>query len=390
MASAPGASATTATMALSSPSSHHDEGKSRRASGTTSTGNTPSKGSGASTAAGRSVSRTIAILTGTACHSHRLAIQSRITAAGFDILAERLEQWSSPDDDDFLSAFLGANDEHCGTWITRLTSGPIYVMVLERHRAPERWADMCGPDLGDTDNDQEVYDEDGMPVVPSGLRSQYGAAAVYAAPARLAGRQIAICFPEFASPEDAAELRRADEEATHTTHAVVGTDGGFLVREDDDIVYDEKGDAFDAHSGEPLELQHEVVLSKDSSFAESTSAQEGGGKAEAEDAQVSALTQGAPATGTGDQAGPRVFRVCPMPNSLRQPASQPRLSRAAALRMGVKLPEPPKRPASSAASSRSNDTASIGISGMPKAPMALPKVCICCHGPPQSARSRLS
>ncbi|PWN36111.1 uncharacterized protein FA14DRAFT_160979 [Meira miltonrushii] len=283
----------------------------------------------------RTATRTLAILTHSACSEHRSAIQAEITSKGFAILSERKEQWSSQDDVDFLHEFLRdplasptSNDTQNRTWMKALTDHPIYVMVLERNRAAELWQEMCG-----TSKDN------------SGLRSQYGEDAVYAPSARLASRQIAICFPELATSEALAALQLDIEDPPNTIMAT-DSNGAFLVREDDDIVYDEKGQAFDAHNGEPLELQEELVISKEA----------------------------LPSTSSDDHTRPlepqRVFKARPLPASHKQATSQPRLSRAAALRMGVALPEAPKKAVSNVSS---GDMSNRGISGLPKANVAIPK-----------------
>lgn len=283
----------------------------------------------------RSATRTLAILTHSACSDHRSAIQAEITSKGFDILSERMEQWSSQNDGDFLHEFLrdplaspNSNDSQNKTWMNALTDHPIYVMVLERNRAAELWQEMCGASKDNT-----------------GFRAQYGEDAVYAPSARLASRQIAICFPDLATAEALAALQLDVEDAPNTIMAT-DSNGAFLVREDDDIVYDEKGQAFDAHNGEPLELQEELVISKEALASTSS-----------DDHPRSLEPQ-------------RVFKARPLPASHKQATSQPRLSRAAALRMGVALPEAPKKAVSSVSS---GDTSNRGISGLPKANVAIPK-----------------
>lgn len=283
--------------------------------------------------------RTIAILAGVACKTHRLAIQTRITQNGFAILSERLEEWSLDSDEDFLSEFLREEEQRVA-WMHRLTGAPIYVMVLERHRAVEMWQEMCGADL---DEDEEGgVDDDGLPIQRTGLRARYGAGALYASSVKGAPRQIAICFPDLASLQ-AMEALHAEENVPNR-YAAVGSDGGFLVREDEDIVYDEEGKAFDAHNGEPLELQQELVASVQSSSS---------------------------------PAVPRVFKARPMPSSTQKASIKPRLSKAAALRMGVALPEPPKR----TLSNTSSNDAALGISGLPRVGVTLPKVSRCMSVP---------
>lgn len=293
----------------------------------------------------RSASRTIAILAKSACSSHRTAIQARITSDGFAILSERLEQWSRKDDADFVDDFLHDDTlseqdavRERSKWTDRLTEAPIFVMVLERHRAAEMWRQMCGPDQEEEEYGQGSNGETGLQKTKTGLRAEYGADALYASPPSAADRQIAICFPELATTQALSALQ-IEAQDTPKTVTAVDSNGAFLVREDDDIVYDDQGRAFDSHSGEPLELQQELVVAKDADTSKVIPAD-----------------------------GQRVFKARPLPASHKQTATQPRLSRAAALRMGIALPEPPKR----AASSISSD-GNLGISGMPKADIVIPK-----------------
>lgn len=347
----------------------------------------------------RKPTRTIAILARSASKTHRLAIQTKISSNGFSILSERLEEWTL-DDQDFLHEFLrdeAADDGDVDAdreeseaamarWIRRLTVGPIYVMVLERYRAAELWRDMMGPDLDEEDDDSSVLsvgkangqtmasqgsalDSDGLPIPRTGLRAQYGAGALYGSPPWTAERQLAICFPELASPEalDALhaeasmlvvedEPRMADRPGSV---AGVGRDGSFVVREDDDIVYDEAGQAFDAHNGEPLELQSEILMDRS---RESINA-----SPETKRQQQKLLA----ALGQGSE-GKKIFRARPLPASTMKASTQPRLSRAAALRMGIPLPEVPKRTASVDAASQES-ASHLGISGLPRAEVKLPR-----------------
>jgi nucleoside diphosphate kinase len=279
------------------------------------------------------LTRTIAILAGVACNTHRLAIQNRITQHGFSIISERLEEWSLETDQDFLMEFL-RDEEKQTVWMHRLTGAPIYVMILERNRAVEMWMSLCGPDL---DGAEEILDEDGLPITKCGLRAAYGAESLYGSHSTGAPRQIAICFPEFASVRAMEDLQAESE--TPNTYAAIDAKGGFMVREDNDIYYNEEGKAFDAHNGQLLDLQPD---------------------------SANDLRSPTP-NRSGDSKG---FKARPLPVN-RKPAIQPRLSKAAALRMGVALPAPPKRAIST--SSGSND-ASLGISGLPRSSIATPKV----------------
>lgn len=287
---------------------------------------------------GNEVSRTVAILTRSACKTHRLTIQSRIASSGFSILEERLEQWSIEEDIDFLRAFLqpaGEVDEDgFENWIAKLTGEPIFVMLLQRHRAVELWQEFCRLGL---DTAEQSIDGNGSSLSTSGLRAEYGSDTLFGSTPESVQRQIALCFPEHSSAEALQEVR--GDHAAETVTAI-SSHGAFVVRENDDIAYDKHGKAFDKHSGEPLEVQHELMEGKKSFQA------------------------------TPSMHDTSPFKARPLPPSTKVPATQPRLSKAAALRMGIKLPDPPKRSATSVSSNDEN----VGISGISKAPVATPKV----------------
>lgn len=110
----------------------------------------------------------------------------------------------------------------------------------------------------------------------------------------------------------------------------------------DDIAYDENGRAYLAATGEPLELQEIARVDTPD---------------EADDEEDIPSVQA------------RTFRAKAVPASLHEPSIQPRLSRAAMLRMGIPLP--PKQERSHSVTSSASDK-SIGISGLPKAPVPTP------------------
>lgn len=283
-------------------------------------------------------SRTIAILAGVACNTHRLAIQAHITQDGFTILSERVEQWSIETDQDFLTEFL-RDEEKMDLWMQRLTGAQIYVMVLEGQDAENGWLELCGPDLDDEEEEKEPrLNEDGLHILKTGLRARYGAATLYGSSVEGAPRQIAICFPDLAS-FDALDALHTEGEKGPNTIAAVGPDGKFLVRDELDIAYDDRGRAFDVHTGDAIDLQSEARNALNSVAPKKS--MEGG------------------------------FKARPSPSSTKKPIIQPRLSKAAALRMGVALPDASKREATK---TTSNDE-SLGISGLPRANIALPKVC---------------
>lgn len=360
--------------------------------------------------------RTIAILAKACAKVHRLAIESRITAAGFDILVSRQEEWAYPDDSDFLYEFFsGHSDAAVRRWIERLTGSPMHFMILERLDAVRTWKQLMGPDdggLDDDDGDDGEDEDDGdgdgtesaagtslggprslLPSSPSSsitsgltLREAYGKALLYGSLTRhQAERQIAICAPEHASEDAIASLSmeysalfenddgdggdhhgihgdNLDQESSGLVHTpdLSGLQAASAIRQDDvnraqqegcvvitegALFYDDKGRVFNKETGAHVALEEELL--PDSHIAHA-------------------------AKGTQSQPGQqKVFKARPVPASIVAPKVQPRLSRAAALRMGMELPAVPVRVTK--ASTEPQNSGPLGISGLPKATVVLPK-----------------
>ncbi|KAK0551186.1 hypothetical protein OC845_002305 [Tilletia horrida] len=292
--------------------------------------------------------RTIAILTHSAAKVHRLAITSRITAAGFHILAERLETWETPGDDDFLSAFLACEADE-KKWALTLTGAPIYVMLLERKRAPQTWLELLGPE-----NPAEQLDEDGLPLANStkSLRGTYGTSKFYGSPVSGAEHQIAIAFPEYATTE-----------ALHNLGLQSPVDNqGVEYIDSHNVVYDEHGHAYDARTGEELDLQVAYDEDQDEDNNSAQAQYQGHGAHDMD------RTQGSHT----------VYRALRLPKTHLKPDIEPRLSKAAALRMGIELPSVPRssqnRTTSDASdASKKSNQAPMGISGVPLTDKPLPK-----------------
>lgn len=68
--------------------------------------------------------------------------------------------------------------------------------------------------------------------------------------------------------------------------------------------------------------------------------------------------------------GGSAFKARAIPDSMKEASIKPRLSKAAALRMGLPLPEAPKRRESS---STSKVSSTLGISGLPRSDITVPK-----------------
>ncbi|PWN23333.1 hypothetical protein BCV69DRAFT_310799 [Microstroma glucosiphilum] len=318
--------------------------------------------------------RTIAILTKTCAKLHRLTIESKLVAAGFDVLLSRNEEWSYPDDVDFLYELLhGHSDTGVRYWIEHLTGEPIHFMVLERTRAVETWLELIGP--GETEEEEEEDDYaflGGDVSTPGstrstkslngsskGLRATYGKGSIYGSlTCQQAQRQIAVCAPELVSEEALIDLHMSFSCEADESLPIQGT--GLLNYEEDESADQSQiqamlqGDALDPDNGEVLSdggAENSIVRLNETrrASARSTSTTE-------------ALSSDAP--------GRKTFRAKPVPASLATPAIQPRLTRAAALRMGIQLPDARIRGNKTEVSETAGP---VGISGLPKATVPLPK-----------------
>lgn len=307
---------------------------------------------------------------------HRLSVESKLTSAGFDILLSRMEEWSYPDDGDFLNEFLhGHREEVVSKWVERLSNQPIYLMVLERVNAVQTWLDLMGSDgdevgkSGNGDDDDEDDDEgdfsfnsfsSGTGIGGAKLRTIYGKHLLYGSVSpQQAERQIAICAPELASPEAIAELELSMcsiDDDDGGDEGEVGDDNSQILLAANDVLYNEQGQAFNAKTGEQVEIQEEIVHKEARNPSNASSS---AGNASINSSGV----RSPPTTTTAIKARPLP------PASLNTPRIQPRLSRAAALRMGVELPPVPKRTVVAAPA----PTGPVGISGLPKTAVAKPK-----------------
>lgn len=334
-----------------------------------------------------SPTRTVAVLARACAKVHRLAIESKITAAGFDILVARQEEWAYPDDADFLYEFLaGHSDDAARKWMERLTGATIQFMVLERADAVEKWQQLMGHsdivDDADGDPDSSVLTDLSIDSIKRSisssssssssslaprLRDAYGKGLLYGSlNQEQADRQIAICAPEFATQEAVENLSMeyavlaeggGEEEDDQNSEDVAETvlneelaraaDDGCRVLGESAIIYNEQGQAFDKETGDQVALEEELL-------------------------PETRAVKNADGVATTQPARPgqsKVFKARPIPASVAKPAIQPRLSRAAALRMGVELPSVPVRVTAAA----TPPNGPVGISGLPKSEVALPK-----------------
>lgn len=335
---------------------------------------------------------TVLVLRRGAAKVHRLAILRRLAAARLAIADQRPATLTADD-----VAALAALDPHLPT--PGLAPGLAYCVLLHLPPAPASSsaalasaADLVSALVGPCDTRAAAAPSsapapDGHPP----LRDIYGSDAFYAPPASAAPAHVSMLFPgasssSSSSTHPAARLHLhaqpgAAPDACSSDAPPAGpppppppqspphpglsttpsTEPGDRLpaspREDDsvyeyeqetlyvdadDIAYDENGRAYLAATGEPLELQEIARVDTPD---------------EADDEEDIPSVQA------------RTFRAKAVPASLHEPSIQPRLSRAAMLRMGIPLP--PKQERSHSVTSSASDK-SIGISGLPKAPVPTP------------------
>lgn len=246
-------------------------------------------------------------------------------------------------------------------------------MVLERTRAIETWLELIGP--GETDEEEEEDDYaflGGDISTPGstrstkstsgnskGLRATYGKGSIYGSlTCQQAQRQIAVCAPELASEEALIDLHMSFSCEADESLPIQGT--GLLSYEEDESA---DQDQIQAVQREALrERDREAVSDEeaDNSIVRLNETR----RASSRTARIAEAT-------LHHSSERRVFRAKPAPASLATPAIQPRLTRAAALRMGVELPDARVR---STKPEISETALPVGISGLPKASVPLPKL----------------
>ncbi|KAH8825395.1 hypothetical protein DL96DRAFT_1467390 [Flagelloscypha sp. PMI_526] len=105
---------------------------------------------------GASVARTVAIIKPHALQ-HRFDIERKVQEAGFEIVKERQMEFDVETDPDTLYELFGEDAES-------FAEGPVWVYVLERRRAVEVWINLMG------DRDPEVARRE----APNSIRALYG------------------------------------------------------------------------------------------------------------------------------------------------------------------------------------------------------------------------
>ncbi|KAI0354916.1 hypothetical protein OH77DRAFT_371468 [Trametes cingulata] len=240
--------------------------------------------------------RTVAIIKHHALN-HRFDIELRISDAGFEIVKERQMEFDIETDPDTLYELFGPDYES-------FAEGPVWVYVLERRRAVEVWHSLMG------DPDPEVARRD----TPHSLRALYGL-----------------------SPRQNAVMGSADEQMAEVQiQAIFASSPPFPTTELPDV------------GGANGEYAHE------NGNGQSYERGQGGGSLRSTSSSVlSALRNGrAPSSTAGTSTtnpgggGKPGFKARALPPTHAAPSIVPRMSKAAALRAGIPVETPKRAPPS--------------------------------------------
>lgn len=167
------------------------------------------------------ITRTVAIIKYHALE-HRFDIERRIQEAGFEIVKERQMEFDTETDPETLEELFG-EDTH------NLAEGPVWVYILERRRAVEVWHALMGP------RDPEVARHEN----PSSLRAVYGISAAQnglmgSQDMGIAEIQIASLFassppfpPTDLPPEDGEDQYDAVRASIMDSLSRASLDGGY-------------------------------------------------------------------------------------------------------------------------------------------------------------------
>lgn len=164
--------------------------------------------------------------------------------------------------------------------------------------------------------------------------------------------------PELSSLPDTPRTPKQDL----ASEASQQDEGESMYVDADDVAYDDVGRAYLISTGELLEVEEVAQANLPSETGQPTTTEPA--------SHVTANPNDQPvASEVRETQARRTFRARPVPASLHQPSIQPRLSRAAMLRIGISLP--PKSRSSTSRTS-SHLSSEVGISGLPRSPVPQP------------------
>ncbi|EIN12745.1 hypothetical protein PUNSTDRAFT_97596 [Punctularia strigosozonata HHB-11173 SS5] len=244
----------------------------------------PSPGEGALSPSSHSVplTRTVAMIKTHALH-HRFDIETRISEAGFEVLKERQMEFDTDTDPETLYELFGEDAES-------FREGPVWVYVLERRRAVEMLQGLMGPPV------PEIARQN----APNSLRALYG----------IDAQQNAIMG---SSDDETAEIQIA---------SLFASSPPFPTTELPDV---DKNGTINSLSSSVLSALRGANASATGTSEQSRSSTNANGKP--------------------------LFRARPIPATIDKPDIVPRTTRAAALRAGIAVekdngPSKPRAPVS--------------------------------------------
>ncbi|TKY84783.1 hypothetical protein EX895_005863 [Sporisorium graminicola] len=302
--------------------------------------------------------RLVVALLNRASTTHRLTILDQLVSndgdddasSPFELVAERSLRLSLPDDDELLRSLLASEIQAHGEaetlvqWALKFTAATSFFLVLQRKASA---GELSSKSIG------ELFLSDYAPA----LWEKYGHDEIYVSPNQAtAEMQIELLFPDTVDKTSVDAVALPTEPAPATAEAPSMT-----------LAASSSSEGVGAGSG----FSQASVLSSTSTAATST-----------RPPSRASLVHPTP------NPNP-TFKARPIPSTVKsKPSIEPRLSKAAALRMGIKLPESPaaaaaarSRTSSSSSSSPSKDAAtataaaavgSVGISGVAKRAVAPP------------------
>ncbi|KAF4590165.1 hypothetical protein EYR40_009436 [Pleurotus pulmonarius] len=229
------------------------------------------------------ITRTVAIIK-THALSHRFEVEARIQEAGFEIVKERQMVFDTETDPETL-------DELFGEDARSLAEGPVWVYVLERHRAVEVWTTLMGP------RDPNIA----AVQAPNSLRGLYG---------------ISLAQNGFMGSEDLeiAEIQIASLFASSPPFPTTDLPAG-----------NERFDSIRSMTSSVLEAIRQNAADGDEYAASSvTQPSTAGGESRSTKSGTSRKTSRASS-----------FRARDLPATHAEPDIKPRMSRASALRAGL-------------------------------------------------------
>ncbi|CDS01676.1 hypothetical protein [Sporisorium scitamineum] len=287
----------------------------------------------------RDQQRVVVALLNRASTTHRLTILDQLVSdasSPFELIAERSLRLTLPKDDDLLRSLLSSEIETHGEaetlvrWALKFTATTSFFFVLQLKSAEEGPRSQNVGDLFMTDYAPQLWEK-------------YGQDEIYVSPHHAAAEmQVELLFPDSAAeaPVDTLTLQTESvpaPEAPGMMHTVSSSSEGG-------------GSGFSQAS----------ALSSASTAATS----------------IVSPTRPQSRASLVHPTSSTAFKARAIPNTVKsRPSIEPRLSKAAALRMGVQLPDSPASSSQSRKTGPSKDAAAaanIGISSVTKRPVAPP------------------